>query len=277
MSPAIHSETAHQIDVLARQQPHALLITGPHGIGLSTLALRAIGTTSAQITTILPQKNDKVDIEKGSLTVESIRALYDATRTKLPEGRVLIIDYAERMAPAAQNAFLKLLEEPGEGTQFILLTHQPELLLPTITSRTQRIDARPITREQSEALLDLLKVSDATKRAQLLFIAEGLPAALSNYAADDARFTARASLVKDARSFVTGGAYDRLLIAKKYKDSRTDALTLLEDSLKLLRRSVAERGDGASLRMLSRFERLHKRLSEQGNVRLQLSAAVVVL
>lgn len=277
MNPVIHPETAHQIDVLARQKPHALLITGPYGIGLSTLAHQIVGESEARVITVLPEKNDKIDLEKGTLTVESIRALYDATRTKLPKGRVIIIDYAERMAPAAQNAFLKLLEEPSEGTRFILLTHQPELLLPTITSRSQRVDARPVTRMQSEELLDALAVTDATKRAQLLFIAEGLPASLINYVENEDLFSSRASLVKDARSYVTGGAYEKLRIAKKYKDSRADALTLIEDSLKLLRRSVAEKGDTASLRTLSRFETLHKRIAEQGNVRLQLSAAVVVL
>ncbi len=277
MNLVIHPETSHQLDVLARQKPHALLITGPHGIGLTSLATQAAEGGSEAITTILPEKNDKIDLEKGTITVERVRSLYDATRTKLPEGRIIVIDYAERMAPAAQNAFLKLLEEPTEGTRFILLTHQPTLLLPTITSRSQRIDARPVTRSQSEALLDALKVTDPTKRAQLLFIAEGLPAALTQYVQDEESFQGRASLVKDARSYVTGGAYEKLLIAKKYKDSRADALTLVEDSLKLLRRAIAEKGDATSLKTLACLEVLHKRISEQGNVRLQLSAAVVVL
>lgn len=277
MNLVIHPETSHQLNVLARQKPHALLITGPYGIGLTTLANQAVGDGKGVVTMVLPEKNDTIDLEKGTITVERIRSLYDATRTKLPEGRIIVIDYAERMAPAAQNAFLKLLEEPTEGTRFILLTHQPSLLLATITSRSQRIDARPVTRTQSEGLLDALNVTDPTKRAQLMFIAEGLPAALTQYVQNEESFEARASLVKDARSYVTGGAYEKLLIAKKYKDSRADALTLVEDSLKLLRRAIAERGDSTSLRTLSRLEVLHTRLTEQGNVRLQLSAAVVVV
>jgi DNA polymerase-3 subunit delta' len=179
------------------------------------------------------------------------------------------------MAPAAQNAFLKLLEEPTEGTRFLILTHQPELMLPTVMSRSQQIDLRPITPAQSNELLDMLKVTDATKRAQLLFIAEGLPAELTRLVQDEATFTSRATLVKDARGLVTGSAYERLLLAKKYKDSRADALTLIEDALKLLKRTIATNGDAASLRMMTRFEVIHKRLSEQGNVRLQLSATVL--
>ena len=263
------------LDAVVRDEPHALLLTGPAGIGLATIASSLYVSGHAQVITVLPEKNEKVDLEKGIITVDSIRRLYDATRTLEPKGRVIIIDYAERMAPAAQNAFLKLLEEPTEGTRFMLLSHQPELLLPTITSRSQQVALRPITAEQSTELLDTLGVQDATKRAQLLFIAQGLPAELTRLVSDDERFDARATVVKDARSLVTGAAYEKLLLAKKYKDSREDALTLLEDALKLLKRTVAANGDAMSLRMLTRFEAIHKRVTEQGNVRLQLSATVL--
>ena len=47
---------------------------------------------------------------------------------------------ADRMEPEAANAFLKTLEEPPPKTLFLLLTDQPDAILPTIVSRTQRID-----------------------------------------------------------------------------------------------------------------------------------------
>ncbi|MBQ6138039.1 MAG: hypothetical protein IJI73_11820 [Kiritimatiellae bacterium] len=47
---------------------------------------------------------------------------------------------ADRMEPEAANAFLKTLEEPPPKTLFLLLTDQPDAILPTIASRTQRID-----------------------------------------------------------------------------------------------------------------------------------------
>ena len=276
MTLVIHPDSQRLLSALAAGDTHALLLTGPHGIGLATIAKELTGQKRAEYITVLPEKDEKVNIEKGTITVQSIRRLYDMTRTRQPAGRTIIIDYAERMAPPAQNAFLKLLEEPAQGTRFILLTHQPELLLPTITSRSQRVDIRPATKQQSETLLDALGVHDATKRAQLLFIANGLPAELTRLANDDEYFATRVTLVKDARSFVSGSPYGRLLIAKKYKDSRTDALMLLEDAMKLLKMTLSSNGDAATLRMLSRFEVLHKRITEQGNVRLQLSAAIMV-
>ena len=276
MNVVVHPESQRLLDAALREAPHAVLLTGPSGVGLATIAKYYAKQSPEQLITVLPEKNEVVDIIKGTISVDSIRRLYDITRTIEPSGRIIVIDYAERMAPAAQNAFLKLLEEPTEGTRFMLLTHQPELMLPTITSRSQRVDIRPITSMQSNDFLDALEVTDATKRAQLLFIAEGLPAELTRLVSDTKIFEARATLVKDARSLVTGSAYERLRLAKQYKDSRDDALTLIEDALKLLRRTIAANGDTASLRALARFEVIHKRLSEQGNVRLQLSATVVV-
>ncbi|MGH7218237.1 MAG: AAA family ATPase [Candidatus Microsaccharimonas sp.] len=274
--PVIHPQTQTVLDALFHDAPHSLLLAGKEGVGLATIAYHYANTVGSHVLTVLPEKEGKADLEKGTITIESVRRLYTTVSTVEPRGRVIIIDYAERMAPAAQNAFLKLLEEPTPGTRFILLTHQPELMLPTITSRSQRIDIKPITTDQSLALLDTLKTTDATKRAQLMFIAEGLPAELTRLAQNDEQFTKRAAVVKDARLLVTGTVYDRLLLAKKYKDSRSDAVTLVEDALKQLSLTIAKNGDAGALRTLSRFEVLHKRLSEQGNVRLQLSASAVL-
>lgn len=56
--------------------------------------------------------------------------------------KVGVIVGADRMQPAAANAFLKLLEEPPEKTLFLLTTDAPDVILPTIVSRTQRVDLR---------------------------------------------------------------------------------------------------------------------------------------
>lgn len=255
---------------------HALLITGKEGVGLFTIAKEYADTQKSILYTVLPEKDEKIDLEKGTITVESIRRLYDFTKTIEPNGRIIVIDYAERMATPAQNAFLKLLEEPTEGTHFILLSHNPERLLPTIRSRSQLIDIRPASRQQSEALLDDLGVKDATKRAQLLFIAQGLPAELTRLVNDDEYFTARAGIVKDAREFITGSPYTRLILAKKYKDNRSQALMLLEDAMRQLEQTIASGNRESAITVVSRLEQLHKRVSEQGNIRLQLSSAVVL-
>ncbi len=270
----IHPDTKRSLDVFMRDAPHAVILTGNTGVGLATIAADFAKQSKNILYTVLPEKDEKIDLEKGTITVQSIRRLYDLTKTVEPNGRIIVIDYAERMGIPAQNAFLKLLEEPVEGTRFVLLTHQPGLLLPTIISRSQQLTVKPISLEASNELLDALKVFDVTKRAQLLFIASGLPAELSRLVADDAYFASRALIVKDARQFVTGTAYDRLLLANKYKNDRPGALMLLSDAAKMLQKTLADGGVESTLRAVSRVELVHKRITEQGNIRLQLSSAL---
>lgn len=267
-----HPASKQQLDRYALRLPGALLITGKEGVGL-TMAAKYVSAQSKAVTvTVVPEKDDKVDLEKGTITVDSIRRLYDLTKTIEPNGRVIIIDYAERMAKPAQNAFLKLLEEPTEGTHFILLTHQPNILLPTIRSRVQRLDMRSITTEQSSELLDTLKVRDERQKAQLLFIAGGLPAELTRLSVDEKYFESRSSVVRDARQFVVGNAYDRLLIAKKYKDDRVQSLVMVSDAMRLLQNTLAKGGEDTSIATIAQLEKIYERIAGNGNIRLQLAS-----
>lgn len=67
--------------------------------------------------------------------------------------RVIVIWLAEMMNQEAANKLLKILEEPPSQTVFILTADRPERLLPTILSRTQRIDFRPLTPSELEEAL----------------------------------------------------------------------------------------------------------------------------
>lgn len=276
MSLYLNSVTQLSLDTLIKDTPHALLLTGKPGSGLYTAAQGYAKRLSGVLVTVLPEKDEKIDLEKGSISIQSIRRLYDLTKTIEPNGRTIIIDYAERMGIPAQNAFLKLLEEPTEGTHFILLSHSAQQLLPTILSRSQQVEVRPISRTQSEELLDELGVRDATKRSQLLFIAQGLPAELTRLATDEHYFEWRVEVVRDARTYLSGTPYARLQLAKKYKDSRPRALLLLEDAMKQMTQTIANGSHDDAISVVARLEVLHKRLSEQGNVRLQLSSGVLL-
>lgn len=267
-----HPASLKQLERYTQTLPQALLITGGEGIGLTAAAKVVSAHSKAIVLTVLPEKDEKVDIEKGSITVDSIRRLYNLTKTIEPNGRIIVIDYAERMAKPAQNAFLKLLEEPSEGTHFILLTHQPGLLLPTITSRAQRLDLRPINKEQSEDLLFTLKVRDERQKAQLLFIASGYPAELTRLVTDPTYFEHRSGIIKDAREYVVGSSYARLLIAKKYKDNRSHALTLVADAMKLLQNTLVNGGDANTILTINQLEVVYERIVGNGNIRLQLAS-----
>jgi DNA polymerase III subunit delta' len=79
--------------------------------------------------------------ERKMISVEQIRDIVGGAGMRPYEGRtkVFIIDPAEALSPSGSNSLLKTLEEPTRDTVFILLTRSPDLLLPTIRSRSQPI------------------------------------------------------------------------------------------------------------------------------------------
>ena len=89
METVIHPESKRMLDAIVHDAPHALLVTGPVGIGLTIAAKEAAHLLGGYVITVLPEKNEKVDVEKGTITVDSIRRLYDTTRTIEPAGRTI--------------------------------------------------------------------------------------------------------------------------------------------------------------------------------------------
>jgi DNA polymerase-3 subunit delta' len=94
--------------------------------------------------------------ENGSIRIEPVRDVVDRATYRPFEGRrrVVIIDGADALAAAAQNALLKTLEEPPSMSAFILITARPDVLLPTVLSRCPRLGFRPLSpSEIADALI----------------------------------------------------------------------------------------------------------------------------
>ena len=79
--------------------------------------------------------------DTGTIKVDSVRGVVEQAAFRPFEGRrrVVIVDDADRLVAEAQNALLKTLEEPPPGSVFLLVTHRPHLLLPTVRSRCPEI------------------------------------------------------------------------------------------------------------------------------------------
>jgi len=275
IKPIINQVSEKTLLAIAKKMPQSLLLTGESGVGLSTVSCYLAELRGIKPIIILPEKDDKIDIDKGIISVDIMRRLYDETRTKMAGERIIIIDYAERMTDQAQNAFLKLLEEPGKNVYFILVSHSISKLLPTILSRTEKLEIRPITKIQSEQLLDSLGEIDKTKRSQLLFMAEGLPAELTRLNNDNLYFEKQSTIVKDARQLIQGNLYQKLLIIHNYKDNRTAVLTLLLDMANMLKRSIIANPQADAINRIEAILFAYQQIEANGNIRLVLARMVL--
>ena len=150
---------------------HCYLLAGPSGSGKRTLArylAAAMECTAGtgrpcgvclQCRKVLDGVHPDVitvdDPEKKTVTVDQIRRARADVFIKPNEGRrkIYLIPRAMDMNPAAQNALLKVVEEPPDYGAFLLLTEGAERLLPTIRSRAVLLRLSPLSEAQGvEAL-----------------------------------------------------------------------------------------------------------------------------
>jgi len=213
--------------------PSAWLITGAPGIGKATLAYRiaryllAHGATEAGADDLSVPENHPAarQVAAGShpgllvlkrainpntgklmtvLSVDEIRRLADFFGMTSGAGgwRVAIVDTADDMNDNAANALLKMLEEPPAHAMLLLLSNAPGRLLPTIRSRCQRLEMRPLDDAILERLLaQELPECPAAERASLARVAGGsIGAALTLATGDGAALALEADrLIDQAR------------------------------------------------------------------------------
>jgi DNA polymerase III subunit delta' len=113
--------------------------SAPDACGHCTVCRRIARGVHADVLLIEPG-------DSGSIKVDQVRAAIERTAYRPFEGRrrVVIADEADAMEAPGQNALLKTLEEPPATSTFVLVTSRPDLLLPTVRSRCQRVRFGPL-------------------------------------------------------------------------------------------------------------------------------------
>ena len=124
--------------------------------------------------------------DSGSIKIEQVRDMVDRAAYRPFEGkrRVVIIDEADALVPAAQNALLKTLEEPPSLSVFILVTARPDVLLPTVRSRCPRLSFRPLSPNEIGDALVARGQSEMAARAVAVAAGGSLRRALEASAGD---------------------------------------------------------------------------------------------
>ena len=268
-----HSKSAQRLlSTLQSGVPQGILLTGPIGVGLGTLA-RHIAVTHGVIAAVVQPESASTAVP--TISVDRIRELYNETRTNLGSNRFIIIDDADAMNVTAQNALLKLLEEPNESIRFILTSHAPDSLLPTIRSRVQTTVIGRIGQLETKRLTTSLGVTDPQQLQRLLYVADGLPAELHRLVADEAAFRRLSERVSLARDIIIRSPYERLVVAHSFAGSRSEAIDLIAMAVLLLRRSLTQQADRSTLTRIDRFIAASHAIRANGNVRLHLANAVL--
>jgi DNA polymerase-3 subunit delta' len=169
-------------------------------------------------------------VQKG-IHVSQIREVERVTALKPFEGRsrVVIIDPAEEMNAAAQNAFLKTLEEPPPQVVFVLVAADESRLLPTIRSRCRRLELRLPAVADVEAVL-LERGMDGEQGRLLATLSRGRVGWALEVADDPSRLERRRESLSQARALATMSVAERLGLAERLApEYRRDPEALLAE------------------------------------------------
>ncbi|MDP9836596.1 DNA polymerase-3 subunit delta' [Neorhizobium huautlense] len=178
---------------------HAILIEGPEGIGKATLAFRFANhvlshpePSEAPERLAVPDPNSMVSRQiiagashnllhltrpvdeksgkvKSAITVDEVRRAghFFSQTSGSGNWRIVIIDPADDLNRNAANAILKILEEPPKRALFLVLSHAPGKLLPTIRSRCLPLRLQPLSDDNlGRALAALGTPLDGGRTAQ---------------------------------------------------------------------------------------------------------------
>ena len=195
---------------------HAWLLTGPRGIGKASFARAAATRLLAEAAGPMPDGEgidtpeshptahlikagshpdfrllERIENKTGTalqrnISVDQVRGLGDlfSVTPAMSDWRVAVIDSADDLDRSGANALLKMLEEPPAKCVFLLVSHIPGRLLPTIRSRCTRLEFEPLGDDVMASVLAGQGI-DASKIPELVSQAGGSPGKALSYAALD--------------------------------------------------------------------------------------------
>jgi hypothetical protein len=255
------------------QAPHAILLSGPGSIGKTTLALDlAAGLLCRDPDPAerpcrvcrgcrLVASGNHLDLHRlapagpgrqvkigASINPDpgTARHLIGELALLPAEGgaRVAIVEQAHRLNEDAQNALLKLLEEPPAGVTIVLCADDDECLLPTVRSRCARVRLSAVGNREIEEWLGEMGVADAPQAARLARIAAGRPGLALAYA--------RSTVAERVRGEIARGFLDMLSARRQARlaaiREMTKSAVALDAALAEARRdnTATDSGKGAS-------------------------------
>jgi DNA polymerase-3 subunit delta' len=253
--------------------PHSVLLVGPGSVGKTTLALdlaagllcnnpdpaarpcracrgcrQVASGNHPDLHRLAPEgPGGQIRIGKaGDPEPGTVRHIIGELSLLPVEGgaRVVIVEGAHRLNEDAQNAFLKMLEEPPAGVTIILCADDEECLLPTVRSRCVRIRLGAVGGREIEHWLGELGVADAPRAARLARLAEGRPGLALAYARSVDAERLRGEMARGILDMLAAPRQKRLAVVRELMKSAA----ALDAALDAGRGIVSVAGDGAGPR-----------------------------
>lgn len=214
---------------------HAYIFSGPEHLGKFGVALdfaRKLTNSESEINPdLIVVKPDEKDIK-----IEQIRELQQSLSLTSHFGkyRAAIIDDAEKMNKAAQNAMLKTLEEPMEKIILILIIHDLGKILPTIKSRCALEKFAPVSPKEIEKMLP----DNLGNREEIIFWSLGRPGLLKIISENTEELANRKEAEKELLGLFKNNVSEKFALAEKMSKDAPNLGEKLDWWTVLLRESL---------------------------------------
>lgn len=236
----LHPRTKEELLVLRHNPTHAVAFVGVRGSGKRTLAEQIVAD-ALDIESHELEKHPyyrQINPDETTISIEQIRDLQRFTQLKTigtaSIRRAIILLGAGNMTTEAQNAFLKLLEEPPADTMIVLTIENERSMLPTIMSRVRPIYIRQAPEEAIRT--HFAESFDTTAVEKAYFLSGGLPGLMQALLKDEQTHPL-VTAVTSAKDILQNPTFERLLLVDELSKKKEEAKYVLQAL-----RQIAEAG-----------------------------------
>lgn len=263
----VHPGTVRQIKALVGSPYHALLLIGADGVGKSSIAARLAAQLLAIPEDKLAQYPYYLFLEPtdtGTVSIEMVRSVQKFLQLKTtgtnPVRRIVFIEHADGLTKEAQNALLKLLEEPPADTIIILTAQSKRALLPTILSRVQTMQVLVPLQEELEVFF-ANTVSSKEDIRKAYFLSGGLPGLMAGILANDKEHPLLAQ-VTVAKELLQKPLPERLGMIDALVKQKPTLQSLLEALARIADSGLKQAGTHEDTKNLRRWHSIKKEVFE---------------
>lgn len=229
----IHPKTKKKLQAVTTNHRLAVLLTGDNGAGKKTLAMSlAAHMLEVSVTALdyYPYFKHVIKSPKDKeISIDAIREVISQMKLAAPGDKpikqIVLIENAHYMSVEAQNALLKLLEEPPASTLFILTALSNKSLLPTIPSRCQTINILPVSFHDAAEYFESENTREIIDKAWRL---SGGNTGLMHSLLNENEEHPLKKAVDEAKIFLKGSRYKRLLMLDELAKDKAQLMIFLD-------------------------------------------------